>query len=690
MSLAGACAFATQLHISPTGNDAWSGSLAAPNAARTDGPLASLQGATDRLRALRMRGKLRAPIDVTIADGTYEVTSPLVLKPEDSGSTGSKIVFKAARGTKPIFSSGLPLTDLKEASPGLWQAKAPVIDGKPLIFEQLYVNGRRAIRARTPNAGYSFCKAAGPDAADLAGGTTAGLPLRSLTVDTTSVAELQRVPPDQLHKVVLVASHSWETSIHHIAAVNSTGTVLLTGPAPWEFNKWGPNQRYYLENYPGALDQAGEWYVDPSGTLFYKPLPGEDIAKAKLIAPVADSFIRIEGDPDHGRFVTHVSFEGLRFENAGYVLPPEGHADAQAAYTVPAVFQLDGAQQINFDKCAIAHIGIYGTWFRRGCTNCSITNSLIEDMGAGGVRVGEASNAPSDNVATNHIQIENNIIRSGGRIFAGAIGVWIGQSGHNKVLHNEIADLNYTGISIGWSWGYAPTQCDHNDIGYNHIHHIGWNALSDMGGIYTLGLSEGTNLHHNLIHNVYSYNSYGAGGWGIYNDEGSTSITVENNVVYDTDTPCYHQHYGSNNVIRNNIFVSDERGLIQVSRPEPHLSDTFEKNILYWGQSTPFAGKIGEAQVKFSSNLFWRTGKDAITSAALAYGKDLNAFEPKSFIADPGFIDAANHDFRLKPGSPATRIGFKPFDYKQAGVYGSREWQELAARIPQPPAGFVP
>lgn len=645
-------AFSLTIYVSLHGKDSNPGTAKAP--------FATLEAARDHIRKLRQQKQLKEPVEILVSSGTYYLTKPLEFTQEDSGTANSALIIRGRAGKTPVFSGGTLLPSFQKVTDQLWKIDLPNPNLYGGSIQQLFINGNRAVRARTPNQDI-FYKIKG--VTETAGKTAGQRAIQKIPLTTDQFQTLQ-FPAQNAGNLIVSVHHAWDRTRKYVEKIEGKDTsISISGKAMQPWNKLNNSAQFYFENKRSFLDQAGEFFYDPSGALYYIPKPGETITATTAIVPLIEQIVVIKGSPDLK--AQHIRFENLSFQHTRHIMTTEGEEPMQAAAPTEAAIMVDYADNIRFDKCEIFHTGNNGLWFRTACQNNSVSNSYFHDLGIGGLKIGEMKIPADQRTATGNILIDNNIIRSGGLEIPTGIGVIIFQSADNTISHNEIADFRYTGISVGWVWGYAESPTKRNKIINNHIHHLGWGELSDMGGIYTLGLSEGTVVSGNVIHDIYSY---GYGGWGLYTDEGSTGIVMENNLVYNCKNSGFHQHYGKDNLIRNNIFAFQIKAQLQASRVEKHQSFRFTRNIVYYT-----SGKLGETNwdkvnaVK-DSNIYWNTALEKINTT-----KDQHAL-----VADPLFNDPMNHDFHIKNTTVIDKIGFRQFDYTKAGVYGNKAWKKLA------------
>jgi len=341
------------------------------------------------------------------------------------------------------------------------------------------------------------------------------------------------------------------------------------------------------------------WYAATvvSATLAER---SEDVV---LDIPRLTTLLEVRGNATQGQWAEHIVFNGLTFRHAGYTLPTSGLIDQQAAVDVGASIQLRSARNVVINHCEVSRVGGYAIWLRDHVRNSTVQNCEVYDAGAGGVRVGLASQ-PSSATATGYNTLRGNRIHAIGYQFPGAVAIWLGQTANNVVEDNLIGDTTYTGISVGWAWGYGTSLSHSNQINRNFLYDVMQGALSDGGAIYTLGISPGTEIKGNVIRGVQAYNNYGVGGWGIYNDEGSSQILVDSNVVLNTDYGGYMLHYGQDNTVSNNVFAGGRVAELQVGRVESGLQARLINNRLFPTISSfiSFKAGTGTPALTFSGN----------------------------------------------------------------------------------------
>ena len=669
------------LYVAPNGNDAWSGTQPAP--AHGDGPLASLDGARRSARKLKQAQPGRSEaIRVLIRGGTYFLPQTVTFTAEDSGTPAAPIIYAAWPGEEPIFSGGVAVAGWKPAQGGRWQTTLPEVAAGRWWFSQLYVNSQRRYRPAWPRDGYAFIDA---------------------TVDGTKHGRQDRfrfkagdVRDDwkNLQQVELLAIHSWSMSRIPIRQIDTTQRIVTLAGSTWG-SPWGdlkPGGWYRVENVAEALEQPGQWYLDrPTGVLTYLPLPGEDPSRAQVIAPRLPQLLLLAGDVERGKFVDCLVFRGLTFAHNAWNVPPRGYSAGQSESPLDGAITARNARHCRLENCIVRHTATYAVDLGPGCREDAVEGCELFDLGAGGVKIGSERRyaEPDSPKYAGGCVVRDTLVAHAGRFHPAGAGIWIANASHNLIEHNEVIDLYQLAISVGWQWGpgYSPTH--HNTIAYNHLHDIGQGVTSDMAGIYTLGQSPGTTERFNLIHDV-SRARYGA--WGIYFDESSAFVVAEKNVVYHTEDAPFHLHYGKENILRNNVLALGHNDQIQISQPKKSGPLTIERNLFYWREGNFLKGKP-HAQVVFRNNLLWQAGAAGPLKLRGAWTLDaLRQRDPGLVVADPLFVDPEHGDFRLRPGSPADRIGFEPFDISTAGRLTKIARTAALPAVPRafPPAPPIP
>ena len=482
--------------------------------------------------------------------------------------------------------------------------------------------------------------------------------------------------------------HWWTDDLCYIDRVDYESSVIhLKNPilhTPRCENHPTRGARWYLDNVFEALGYPGEYYITPDcKKLYYVPSGNDCIQDFSLKLSAKEKLLIIDG------------CENIRFENITFFGSDRDKMDvirrhSQAASDVPCAIDVINSCKIAVENCRFESIGLSCFGIDKGSNHITVNACEFSDIGGNPVYIkgenlkkedwvstypqkpGTISNAVGEHIM-HDIRVTNCHIHGYGKVYYNACGILLKFAYNCDISNNEIHDGVYTGISCGWVWGYAAHATNHIRIEYNHIYDIGKEILSDMGGIYTLGQQEGTVIRGNRVHDIKMF-IYGV--WGIYLDEGSSDILVERNICYDLFEQPFHQHYGSNNYLRHNVFAFGDGGAIKVTRKEDHLSLILECNIIVSKGTSLYCNELDDLHIAECSNLIWDycgaplSGDmvfDAITrSHSFPEGnrRDETAVRAaglyrRAVISDPLFSDVEARDFSLRHDSPAIPLGFE-------------------------------
>jgi hypothetical protein len=559
--------FAAEIWVSPKGSD--------KNTGTQQQPLATVAMALRKARELRRLNdpSVKGGTHIIVEKGIYQLTEPLFIRPEDSGTADSPTTIEGAEKGETVLSGGIQVSGwkkLQENIPGLplymagkvWVADAPMVGDEALNFRALWVNDIKATPARDTDA-----------------------PLMSRILSWDHQTQTCWIPKpaafDTLHirGMEMFVHQWWAIAILRVKSARVEGDSVRLSfyqpesriqaehpwPAPWISKKTG-NSAFYLSRSIQFLNQPGEWYLDKEHRkIYYIPRPGEDLSSAVVTVPVLENIVKVEGTIDHP--VSYISFRNISFQHSSWLRPSKyglvphqtgmymldayklkipGTPDKkglenQAWVGRPAAaVEVAYAAHTTFEGCRFEHLTSTGLDYQRGTHDDEVKGNLFKDIGGTAILAGVYSDEPQEvhlpynptdkrEICTNE-RIENNLVTDATNEDWGCVGIGAGYVKGITIAHNEVCDVNYTGISMGWGWTKSANAMSDNHITANKIHHYARN-MYDVAGIYTLSAQPGSVISNNDVDSIYKapYAHDPEHWFYLYTDEGSSYITIKNN-----------------------------------------------------------------------------------------------------------------------------------------------------------------
>ena len=576
---------AGEIWISPKGSDFNDGTRQSPKATLTS----ALRQAREWRRTEDNR--IQGGITIYMEGGTYAFHEPVFIRPEDSGTKESPTIIRSVGDEKVILSGGISINGWKKQGK-VWVADVPAFNGRPLDFRQLWVNGKKAVRARDVEDFEKMNRICSVDEKN-----------EILYVPAVSIRRLidnkgnlkAKYAEMVLHQMWCVAN----LRIRSVEVQGDSAAIRFHQPEsriqfehPWPrpmVTTDGHNSAFYLTNARELQDVPGEWYHDiDARKVYYYPREGEKMQEAEVIVPAVETLVRVEGTVD--RPVCHIRFEKITFSYTTWMRPSEkGHVPLQAGMYLTDGYRIDpkmqrnylnhpldnqgwlgrpaaavrvvAARQIDFERCQFEHLGSTGLDYEEAVQGGVVRGCLFRDIAGNGLLVGSFSPAahethlpydPADRreVCTQQ-QINNCYFTEIGNEDWGCLAIAAGYVGDVNIEHNEISEVPYSGISLGWGWTQTVNCMRNNRVHANLIHHYA-KHMYDVAGIYTLGSQPKSYVTENYVHSIYKPGYvHDPNHWFyLYTDEGSSFITVRDNW---TEGEKYLQNAnGPGNVWENN------------------------------------------------------------------------------------------------------------------------------------------
>jgi hypothetical protein len=560
--------YGLNIFVSPNGSDL--------NKGTSESPMATLAAALRKVRDLRRLNdpSVNDTVHIILRGGLYKLDEPIFIRAEDNGTATSPTIIEATPGEVPVMSGGVQVKDwrqLKHAVPGLpataigkvWVTDLSSLSNDVRGFRQLWVNGNKAIRARDRNAD-SMNRILSWNKTE-----------QTCWIPTPKTADLKKVPA-----LEMFIHQWWAIAILRVKKIEQHGDSSKLffhqpesriqsehpWPAPWISRETG-NSAFYLSNAIQFLDQPGEWYFDISKqALYYWPRKNEDMNTAVSFVPLLETLLRMEGTVNAP--VQHIHIQNISFQHTGWRRPSQqGHVALQVGMHLLDAYKLkmagtpdkktlenqawigrpssavtvSYAHHTSFTGCRFEHLGATALDHGKGTHNNKVLGNLFKDIGGNAILAGVFSDEAvethlpyrekDDREICDSLQITSNLVTDAANEDWGAVAIGAGYVRNIRISHNEISDVSYTGISLGWGWTPSANVMRNNSVIRNRIHHYG-KHMYDVAGIYTLSAQPGSVISENYISDIYKapYAHIPSHWFYIYTDEGSSYFSVKDNL----------------------------------------------------------------------------------------------------------------------------------------------------------------
>jgi hypothetical protein len=705
-------------YVAPSGND--------NNAGTLQSPFATFDKARQAVQTLKQNSQGRTtPIVVMFRGGTYFLPATEALTSNDSGTSSLGIVYQNYPNERAVISGGVRLTGWANVGGNAWQITLPQ---STQYFEALYYNGQRRLRPRLGNKVLgTYYRVA--DNVYLGSNGDPNCPtyvqgkgyqcydrFKYYASDPISNGWANLNAPFPTGDIELVIFEKFGVSKLRIKSIDTTQHIIyLTGPtdfpaSPGMSAGFVKDHRYVIENVKDQLAQGGQWFLDRSvnpWVLTYLANPGENPNTDNVIIPQLPQVMTATD-------LQYTTFSGLAYAHDNWTIPDVGYPSYRDDVYVPGAVGCYNCQHVTFDGVIITKTtgdGIDITTTDKSSTTAHnvFQNGAIYDVGVHGIRVGTVpAYGDTDANVPQFTVIQNNVIEAFGRIIPTGFGIAAGTGHDNTFTHNDIYDGYHSGIQV-CSWNCPPGNSNSRGVfnitsSFNHIYNLGQGITNDFGCIYYAVLdATGNKILNNKCHDVTDASTLDADGYagqGLYLDNGTSNVVVQNNLVYrvsdsNVAQTCGATTPGNPNIITNNILAFGRQGAKQqgcAAASSGVLLFNFAHNLIFFDNGRPekgcnycYGGNCAQNQ-NFTSNMYcYGPGNNCTPNFYIFHTSDktctqtnwLTTFQAwqnlgedtTSYIQDPMFVNPyyPADNFNLQQNSPVGKIGFVPFDESAPG-----------------------